>query len=248
MSECVLLVDDDPVQRRLLENMVRKSGYEVLLGNGGTTAFWDAATFGLIDERSQHLHFGELSPRQVAWALRTGGGPPPAPSGPSAGGTPGPWSGSETGAEAFLRQLGWREFAHHVLYHFPQTADAPLDRRFEAFPWRRGYDRLLAAWQRGHTGVPLVDAGMRELWATGWMHNRVRMVVASFLAKNLRIPWLEGARWFWDTLVDANLANNTQGWQWTAGTGADAAPYFRVFNPVSQAAKFDPQPLRYTIA
>lgn len=189
---------------------------------------------------SPHLHFGELSPRQVAWALRTGGGPPAAPSGPSAGGTPGPWSGSETGAEAFLRQLGWREFAHHVLYHFPHTADAPLDRRFEAFPWRRGYDRLLAAWQRGHTGVPLVDAGMRELWATGWMHNRVRMVVASFLAKNLRIPWLEGARWFWDTLVDADLANNTLGWQWASGSGADAAPYFRVFNPVLQGKRFDP--------
>ena len=154
---------------------------------------------------SPHLHFGEVSPRQVAWALRTGGEPPPAPAGLGRE-TPGPWSGSETGAEAFLRQLGWREFAHHVLYHFPHTTDAPLDRRFETFPWRRGYDRLLAAWQRGQTGVPLIDAGMRELWTTGWMHNRVRMVVASFLAKNLRIPWLEGARWFWDTLVDADLA------------------------------------------
>ena len=111
---------------------------------------------------------------------------------------------------------------------------------FAHFDWRDDA-AALQAWQRGRTGVPLVDAGMRELWATGWMHNRVRMVVASFLVKNLRLHWLHGARWFWDTLVDADLANNTQGWQWSAGCGADAAPYFRIFNPVSQGERFDPE-------
>ena len=141
----------------------------------------------------------------------------------------------------FLRQLGWREFAHHLLYHFPHH---PLDpwRAFARYPWRtEGTAELLAAWQQGRTGIPLVDAGMRELWHTGWMHNRVRMVVASFLTKNLRLPWQAGAAWFWDTLVDADLAANTLGWQWTAGCGADAAPYFRVFNPVRQGERFDPQ-------
>jgi deoxyribodipyrimidine photo-lyase len=134
--------------------------------------------------------------------------------------------------------LGWREFAHHLLHHFPRTPEEPLRAEFVRFPWRKGQEGL-RAWQRGRTGYPLVDAGMRELWATGWMHNRVRMVVASFLVKNLLISWREGARWFWDTLVDADLASNTLGWQWTAGCGADAAPYFRIFNPVSQSEKFD---------
>jgi len=168
---------------------------------------------------SPHLHFGELSPRQILATLHE-----------TAGGR----------AEAFVRELGWREFAHHLLYHFPHTADEPLDERFRFYPWQHA-TKDLHAWQRGRTGIPLVDAGMRELWHTGWMHNRVRMVVASFLTKNLRIAWQEGTRWFWDTLVDADLANNTLGWQWTAGCGADAAPYFRVFNPVLQAEKFDPQ-------
>jgi deoxyribodipyrimidine photo-lyase len=139
-----------------------------------------------------------------------------------------------------MAEIGWREFAHHLLYHFPRTAHEPLRLEYQKFPWLE--DRAhLQAWQRGRTGVPLVDAGMRELWHTGWMHNRVRMVVASFLVKNLRLHWLEGARWFWDTLVDADLASNTLGWQWAAGCGADAAPYFRVFNPESQAEKFDPK-------
>jgi deoxyribodipyrimidine photo-lyase len=137
-----------------------------------------------------------------------------------------------------MTEIGWREFAHHLLHHFPHTTDAPLRSEFARFPWRED-DKALEAWRRGRTGIPLVDAGMRELWETGWMHNRVRMVVASFLVKNLRQHWLEGARWFWDTLVDADLASNTLGWQWTAGCGADAAPYFRVFNPVGQAEKFD---------
>jgi deoxyribodipyrimidine photo-lyase len=174
---------------------------------------------------SPHLHFGEIGPRQVLALTRAAGHDPGA----------GP-------AGELIRELGWREFAHHLLYHFPHTAETPLDPRFADFPWRtEGADRLLAAWQRGRTGIPLVDAGMRELWHTGFMHNRVRMVVASLLTKNLRLPWIEGARWFWDTLVDADLASNTLGWQWTAGCGADAAPYFRVFNPVRQGERFDPE-------
>ncbi len=136
-----------------------------------------------------------------------------------------------------MRQLGWREFSHHLLYHFPHTALKPLNKRFERFPWRTDYAETLTSWQQGQTGIPIVDAGMRELWATGYMHNRVRMIAASLLTKNLRIPWQEGARWFWDTLVDADLANNTMGWQWTAGSGADAAPFFRIFNPVSTGRK-----------
>jgi deoxyribodipyrimidine photo-lyase len=171
---------------------------------------------------SPHLHFGEISPRQLVWRLNALA---------AEGVTVDPWQ----------RQLIWREFAHHLLYHYPHTADAPLDARFAAFPWRAPdeYAADLKAWQRGRTGIAIVDAGMRELWHTGWMHNRVRMIVASLLTKNLLIPWQEGARWFWDTLVDASLANNTLGWQWTAGCGADAAPYFRVFNPELQSTKFD---------
>jgi deoxyribodipyrimidine photo-lyase len=174
---------------------------------------------------SPDLHFGHLSPAQVVHAIDASGDLP--------GGK---------GALGFVRELAWREFSVVLLHHFPELAERPMQPRFEAFPWRRRseYAGDLKAWQRGRTGVPLVDAGMRELWSTGWMHNRVRMVVASYLSKNLLIPWQEGARWFWDTLVDADLANNTQGWQWTAGCGADAAPYFRVFNPELQAEKFDP--------
>ena len=130
--------------------------------------------------------------------------------------------------------------SHHLLYHFQQTPTTPLRDEFNRFPWRKD-PALLATWQRGGTGYPIVDAGMRELWTTGWMHNRVRMIVASFLVKDLLLSWTEGARWFWDTLVDADLPQNTLGWQWTAGCGADAAPYFRVFNPISQGEKFDPQ-------
>jgi deoxyribodipyrimidine photo-lyase len=147
--------------------------------------------------------------------------------------------GCQPGADAFLRQLGWREFAIHVLHHCPETVTEPLDRRFANFAWTTN-PPLLEAWQQGRTGYPLVDAGMRQLWDTGWMHNRVRMVAASLLTKNLRQHWLDGARWFWDTLVDADLANNTLGWQWVAGCGADAAPYFRIFNPQLQAERHDP--------
>lgn len=174
---------------------------------------------------SPHLHFGEIAPRQIVRALRQRGQ-------------------AETGSAAvFLSELGWRDFAHHLLFHFPHTPERPLNERFETFPWRdpggEAADDLLA-WQAGRTGVPLVDAGMRQLWHSGWMHNRIRMVVASFLTKNLRINWLHGACWFWDTLVDANLASNTLGWQWAGGCGADAAPYFRIFNPIRQGERFDP--------
>jgi deoxyribodipyrimidine photo-lyase len=141
--------------------------------------------------------------------------------------------------QTFAREIMWREFAYCLLYHFPHTIDEPLDSRFTKFGWAENTDEHLKAWQSGQTGVPIVDAGMRELYATGWMHNRVRMIVASYLIKNLLIPWQQGERWFRDTLVDADLASNSMGWQWTAGSGADAAPFFRVFNPVLQGEKFD---------
>jgi deoxyribodipyrimidine photo-lyase len=206
-------------------------------GEKRLTAFLERALAGYGTERdrpdhegtsglSPHLHFGEISPRRVWHAVRgaTGGKP----------------AAKITGSpEVYLRELGWREFASHLLYHFPHTTDAPLRADYARFPWAK--DPVgLRAWQRGRTGFPIVDAGMRQLWATGWMHNRVRMIVASFLVKDLRITWLEGAKWFWDTLVDADLAANTLGWQWAAGCGADAAPYFRVFNPTTQGTKFDP--------
>ncbi len=175
---------------------------------------------------SPHLHFGEISPRQVWHGLVCMA---------SKRGLPVEvWRSSQ-----FLAEIGWREFAHHLLYHFPQTPTEPLRADFKKFVWNEDA-AWLDAWQRGRTGFPIVDAGMRELWATGWMHNRVRMIAASFLVKDLLISWEEGARWFWDTLVDADLAQNTLGWQWTAGCGADAAPYFRVFNPTTQGEKFDP--------
>jgi deoxyribodipyrimidine photo-lyase len=141
-------------------------------------------------------------------------------------------------AEKFRAELGWREFAAHVLANFPRTSDDPLRMEFRKFPWREDAAKL-RAWQRGRTGYPFVDAGMRQLWHTGTMHNRVRMVVASFLVKHLLMDWKHGARWFWDTLLDADLASNTLGWQWAGGCGADAAPYFRIFNPVTQGEKFD---------
>jgi deoxyribodipyrimidine photo-lyase len=176
---------------------------------------------------SPHLHFGEIGPRQVVAAVRRHAAEQTTP-------------GLVKNAESFVREVGWREFGHHLLWHFPHTTDVPLDERFAAFPWLEDYGGVLERWRQGRTGIPIVDAGMRELWLTGWMHNRVRMIVASLLTKNLLIPWQEGARWFWDTLVDADLANNTLGWQWTAGCGADAAPYFRIFNPVLQGQRFDP--------
>ncbi|MBS0633499.1 MAG: deoxyribodipyrimidine photo-lyase [Verrucomicrobia bacterium] len=176
---------------------------------------------------SPWLHFGEISPRQV-WATvaqqsRSTGVFPPS-----------------NGARVFLSEIGWREFAYHLLWHFPHTPTQPLREEFTRFPWAADPGGVkLRDWQRGRTGYPIVDAGMRQLWHTGWMHNRVRMIVASFLVKHLRLPWTEGAAWFWDTLVDADLASNTLGWQWSAGCGADAAPYFRIFAPVLQGEKFD---------
>ncbi|MDZ7627521.1 MAG: deoxyribodipyrimidine photo-lyase [Parvularculaceae bacterium] len=139
----------------------------------------------------------------------------------------------------FLSEIVWREFSYHLLYYHPAMATTPLRPEFAGFPWRDDA-AALKAWTRGQTGIPIVDAGMRELWRTGWMHNRVRMIAASFLIKNLLIHWREGERWFWDTLVDADPANNAASWQWVAGSGADAAPYFRIFNPVTQGEKFDP--------
>ncbi len=176
---------------------------------------------------SPYLHFGEISPWEIWRSIQV-------------------WSTTHTdsgaikAAECYLRQLGWRDFAYQLLYYFPHTDTQPLDTRFTAFPWKSRYKKELQRWQQGMTGIPIVDAGMRELWYSGWMHNRVRMIVASLLSKNLLIPWQQGAQWFWDTLVDADLANNTMGWQWTAGCGADAAPFFRIFNPVRQGERFDP--------
>lgn len=197
--------------------------------------FVEGALHGYLDQRdlpdrigtsrlSPHLHFGEIAPWRVIARLQAQRG-----------------ASLDRDIDGFIRQLVWREFAHHLLHHFPHTAQQNLNPRFDRFDWTSTAAGPLHAWQRGRTGVPIVDAGMRELWQTGMMHNRVRMIVASYLTKHLRVHWLEGARWFWQTLVDADLANNTLGWQWVAGTGADAAPYFRVFNPVTQARKFDPQ-------
>jgi len=178
-----------------------------------------------VSRLSPYLHFGEISARMIWHRIlqlesREGRITPSAR------------------VMNYLRQLVWREFAHHLLFHYPHSSDKPLRPEFAAFPWRSGRQPL-HAWQHGRTGYPIVDAGMRELWHSGWMHNRVRMIVASFLVKDLLIHWREGAKWFWDTLVDADLANNTLGWQWVAGSGADAAPYFRIFNPVTQSEKFD---------
>ncbi len=174
-----------------------------------------------VSHLSPYLHFGEISPRSIWHTIRNI-----------------KKDELEEGKIAYLRQLGWREFAHHLLYHFPKTVDHPLHSKYASFPWRND-PAGLKAWQKGLTGYPIVDAGMRELWTTGWMHNRVRMIVGSFLVKDLLISWQEGAQWFWDTLVDADLANNTLGWQWVGGCGADAAPYFRIFNPVTQGEKWD---------
>ena len=175
---------------------------------------------------SPHLHFGELGPREVWHATRRFA---------EARGHHSSWRQSQ-----FLTELGWREFAYHLLYHFPHTPQSPLRANYARFPWKT-QTAAFRAWTRGATGYPIVDAGLRQLWHTGWMHNRVRMIVASFLIKDLLVDWTRGAQWFWDTLVDADLASNTLGWQWVAGCGADAAPFFRIFNPTTQGSKFDPE-------
>lgn len=177
-----------------------------------------------VSRLSPYLHFGEISPRQVMARL----------------------SGAEANkrfpqaAETFYKELVWREFSAYLLHHFPGLPTENFQPKFDRFDWVNSPERL-KKWQRGETGVPIVDAGMRELWETGYMHNRVRMIAASFLVKHLRIDWREGQAWFWDCLVDADLANNSASWQWVAGSGADAAPYFRIFNPITQAEKFDPK-------
>ena len=172
-----------------------------------------------VSRLSPHLHFGEISPHQVWHALNDSRAP-------------------SADVDHFRSELGWREFAHYQLYHCPDLPRRNLQKQFDRFPWREDA-AALRAWQRGHTGYPIVDAGMRELWRTGYMHNRVRMIVGSFLVKNLMLHWHHGEEWFWNTLVDADLANNSAGWQWIAGCGTDAAPYFRIFNPVIQGQKFD---------
>jgi deoxyribodipyrimidine photo-lyase len=174
---------------------------------------------------SPHLHFGEISPRTVWDAALVLAARAPEHAGQ---------------VDKFLSEMGWREFSHHLLFHFPTIPSQPFKPQFHHFPWL-GNGVALKAWQQGQTGYPIVDAGMRELWHTGYMHNRIRMVVASFLTKHLLVHWRAGATWFRDTLVDADLANNSCGWQWVAGSGADASPYFRIFNPVLQGEKFDTQ-------
>jgi deoxyribodipyrimidine photo-lyase len=185
----------------------------------------DKPALSVTSRLSPHLHWGEISPHQVWHSVRgamtkTGGR-------------------NDASAEKFLKEVLWREFSYHLLHHWPDLPTRPFRAEFNQFPWRDD-PAALRAWQRGETGYPIVDAGMRELWATGIMHNRVRMIVASFLIKHLLISWTEGERWFWDTLVDADIGNNAASWQWVAGSGADAAPYFRIFNPVLQGQKFDP--------
>jgi deoxyribodipyrimidine photo-lyase len=176
---------------------------------------------------SPHLRFGEIGPRQIWHATH-------------AALASGEAAGTQADADKFLSEVGWREFAYHLLFYNPELATQNYNRRFDDFPWKPNA-KALKAWQRGLTGYPIVDAGLRELWTTGWMHNRVRMIVASFLIKHLLIDWREGESWFWDTLVDADPANNPASWQWVAGSGADAAPYYRIFNPVTQGGKFDPK-------
>jgi len=171
---------------------------------------------------SPHLNFGEIGPRQIWHAVK--------PHAHARG----------QGAQTFLKELGWREFCAQLLFYNSELPDEPLDKRFAKFEWRRN-KKDFDAWRQGRTGIPIIDAGMRQLWRTGWMHNRVRMITASFLIKHLGIHWKDGEEWFWDTLVDSGLANNAANWQWVAGSGADAAPFFRVFNPVLQGEKFDPK-------
>ena len=167
---------------------------------------------------SPHIRFGEISIREVAKAVE---------------------NKNTEDAEIFYKELVWREFSYHLLYHFPHLVDTNLQKKFDKFKWLNNKDHL-KSWQKGMTGYPIIDAGMRQLYQTGYMHNRVRMIVGSFLVKNLMLHWSHGQEWFWDTLVDADIASNSASWQWVAGTGADAAPYFRIFNPITQSKKFDP--------
>lgn len=197
----------------LLEKAIAKSGsYNTLR---------DIPSEDGTSRLATYLHYGQISPREFFHTVREGS------------------KNQEKADLGILRQLYWREFAAYLLYHFPHSQDTALKPDYDLFPWKFNADHL-RAWQRGQTGFPIVDAGMRQLWQTGWMHNRVRMIAGSLLVKHLLQPWQEGARWFWGTLVDADLANNSMGWQWVAGSGADASPYFRIFNPIIQGKKFDP--------
>lgn len=198
---------------KLLQEAIDKSSHYLDLR--------DIPAEAATSQLSAYLHFGQISPAEFHHTLTTQS------------------KSRDTAELGILRQLYWREFSAHLLYHFPHTHSEPLRNEYQSFPWDLNPE-YLEKWQRGRTGFPIIDAGMRQLWKTGWMHNRVRMIVSSFLVKHLLQPWQEGAHWFWDTLVDADLANNTQGWQWIAGCGADASPYFRVFNPILQSQKFDP--------
>lgn len=187
----------------------------------GLAGYRDGRDFpvrGNFSQLSAHLHFGEISPNQVWYA---------------------PTAEADNDLDCFHSELGWREFSNYLLYHFPELPEKNFQAKFDPFPWQDD-PALLRSWQKGMTGIPMVDAGMRELWQTGFMHNRVRMITGSFLVKNLRQHWRHGEKWFWDCLVDADLASNAASWQWVAGSGADAAPYFRIFNPVTQARRFDP--------
>lgn len=180
-----------------------------------------------VSRLSPHLHYGEISVRRL-WHDASASGHA---------------QNAETDLDCFHSELGWREFSTYLLYHFNDLPWENLNPRFNNFEWLENESDALERWRRGRTGIPIVDAGMRQLWREGWMHNRVRMIVASLLVKNMGIHWRKGAVWFWDTLVDADLASNSASWQWVAGSGADAAPYFRIFNPVTQGVKFDPEGL-----
>ena len=176
-----------------------------------------------ISKLSPHIHFGEISPNQIWYNAQTTA----------------QLRGITKDLDVFLTEIAWREFSYYLLYHFPELPNKNFQNKFDHFPWQDD-EMSLKQWQQGKTGYPIIDAGMRELWQTGFMHNRVRMIAASFLVKNLLIHWQHGAKWFWECLLDADLASNSASWQWVAGSGADAAPYFRVFNPILQGEKFDP--------
>lgn len=193
--------------------------------NDAATSYQDARNLPAVKGTSllsPHLHFGEVSPNQAWYAIQ--------------GAFENAFDNKDL--DVYLSELGWREFSYYLLFHWPEIQHKNFNAKFDHFSWRSSADDL-QAWQFGNTGVPIIDAGMRELYQTGYMHNRIRMVVGSFLVKNLLIDWREGERWFWDTLLDADMASNSSGWQWVAGSGADAAPYFRVFNPILQGEKFD---------
>lgn len=171
-----------------------------------------------VSHLSPHLHFGEISPQQIWYSVKL--------------------YGKGKNVKAFLREICWREFSYYLLYHFPDLPKRNLQKKFTHLPWKDNIDTL-KAWQKARTGYPIVDAGMRQLWQTGYIHNRVRMIVASFLVKNLLLHWRYGEEWFWNCLLDADLASNSASWQWIAGCGTDALPYFRIFNPITQGRKFD---------